>query len=88
MELHLPDDLRKRLVATSEQHLPLAYLTRQALRRALDAGEGWAEPIIPATNRPILLQLSTEERARLNIWISKTGVDEEVAVLSLIDTVV
>ena len=88
LELHLPDDLRKRLVASSEQHLPLAYLARQALRRALDMGDGWEQPVEPARNRPILLQLSTEERARLEMWTSTTGVDDEEAVLSLIDGVV
>ncbi len=41
MELRLPDELRKRLVSTSAQFLPLAYLARQALRRALDGEAGW-----------------------------------------------
>ncbi len=88
LELHLPDNLRKRLVASSEQYLPLAYLARQALRRALDQEKGWDTPVEPSRSRPILVQLSTEERARLEMWTSKTGVDDEVAVLSLIDGVV
>jgi hypothetical protein len=87
-EVHLPDGLRKRLVVSTEQHLPLAYLARQALRRALDAGQGWAEEVSPGSNRPILVQLSTEERARLDVWMKRSGVSEEVAVLSLISTVV
>jgi hypothetical protein len=88
LELHLPEELRKRLVASSQQHLPLAYLARQALRRALDAGTGWDTEVAPSRARPILLQLSAEERARLEMWTSKTGVDDEVAVLSLIGAAV
>ncbi|WP_040603987.1 hypothetical protein [Sagittula stellata] len=88
MELRLPDDLRKRLVSTSGQFLPLAYLARQALRRALDGEVGWEVDVNPGTARPILLQLSTEEQARLDIWISARGVNAEVAVLSLISAVV
>jgi hypothetical protein len=88
LELHLPEELRKRLVASSQQHLPLAYLARQALRRALDAGAGWDQEVSPGQNRPILIQLSAEERARLEMWVSNAGVDEEVAILSLIGSVV
>lgn len=88
MEVHLPEDLRKRLVVSTKEHLPLAYLTRQALRRALDSGAGWGEDVLPSSNRPILVQLTTEERARLDFWIEKKGVAAEVAILSLVATVV
>lgn len=88
LELRLPDELRKRLVRTSEQHLPLAYLARQALRRALDGGAGWDRDVLPGDARPILLQLSTEELARLDMHLSRTDVPLEVAVLSLIASVV
>ncbi|WP_425073231.1 hypothetical protein [Sagittula sp. S175] len=88
MELRLPDELRKRLVKTSQQHLPLAYLARQALRRALDTGEGWQTEVAPGGDRPILLQLSTEELARLEMWIASKDVPPETAVLSLISAVV
>lgn len=88
MELRLPDELRKRLVSTSGQYLPLAYLARQALRRALDGEAGWEVDVTPGNCRPILLQLSTEEQARLDIWMTARGVNAEVAVLSLISAVV
>lgn len=86
LELHLPDALRKRLVATTEQRLPLAYLVRQALRRAMDEGVTWDTDVAPGVDRPILLQLSTEERARLEMWTKARGVSDEVAILSLIST--
>ena len=88
LELHLPEDLRKRLVRMSDQHLPLAYLARQALRRALDGGQGWDRDVAPGEARPILLQLTTEERARLALWTAERDVPDEVAVLSLIGSVV
>ncbi|MBP0482712.1 hypothetical protein [Sagittula salina] len=88
VELCLPEDLRRRLVRTSEQHLPLAYLVRQALRRALDAGTGWQTDVLPGDARPILLQLSAEELARLEMHIRDHDVPAEVAVLSLISQVV
>lgn len=82
--LGLPEPLRKALVLQSEAHVPLAYLVRQTLRRALDAGLGWDREVGPGDRRPILVQLSCEERARLEMWISSKNVSEEVAVLSLI----
>lgn len=87
LELRLPEELRKRLVRISDQHLPLAYLARQALRRALDRGAGWQRVVQPGEARPILLQLSTEERARLDAWL-KDDLPEEVVILSLISEVV
>ncbi|MEQ5869591.1 hypothetical protein J4E08_06715 [Sagittula sp. NFXS13] len=88
LELHLPDDLRRRLVKTTQQHLPLAYLARQALRQAMDKGVQWQKEVRPGPARPILLQLSAEERARLDMWIARHDVLPEVAVLSLIGAVV
>ena len=83
--LGLPEPLRKVLVKQSDAHLPLAYLVRQTLRRALDAGLGWEETVSPGDRRPILVQLSCEERARLEMWITSKQVNEEEAVLSLIN---
>jgi hypothetical protein len=80
----LPETLRKSLVTQSDAHVPLAYLVRQTLRRALDAGLGWKDTVIPGDRRPILVQLSCEERARLDMWITSKDVTEEEAVLSLI----
>jgi hypothetical protein len=80
----LPENLRKSLVTQSHAHLSLAYLVRQALRRAMDAGLGWTETVSPSDRRPILVQLSCEERARLEMWIKSKDVSEEEAVLSLI----
>lgn len=82
--LGLPEPLRKVLVRQSEAHVPLAYLVRQTLRRALDAGLGWDKIVSPGDRRPILVQLSCEERARLDMWISSKQVTEEEAILSLI----
>lgn len=87
MELRLPDDLRLRLVATTDQHLPLAYLARQALRQAFERGHGWETAIQPGDSRPILLQLTTEEQAQLARWADQAD-SQEVAILSLIATVV
>jgi hypothetical protein len=84
--LHLPDELRKRLVEGSTARLPLAYLVRQALRQALDDGQGWEQEVGPGYARPILVQLSTEERARLEMWTTKYTVTDEIAILSLIST--
>lgn len=80
----LPDPLRKVLVRQTDAHVPLAYLVRQTLRRALDSGEGWTTTVPPGPKRPILVQLSCEERARLEMWTSDKNVSEEEAVLSLI----
>ncbi|WP_305969917.1 MULTISPECIES: hypothetical protein [unclassified Mameliella] len=82
--LGLPEPLRKALVRQSVAHIPLAYLVRQTLRRALDAGIGWDKTVTSGDRRPILVQLSCEERARLDMWISARKVSEEEAVLSLI----
>lgn len=84
--LGLPEAMRKVLVRQSEAHLPLAYLVRQTLRRALDAGLGWSETVSQGDRRPILVQLSCEERARLEMWVTSKQVTEEEAILSLIDT--
>ncbi|MCT4558226.1 MAG: hypothetical protein N4A61_09220 [Pelagimonas sp.] len=88
ISLHLPDELRKRIVETSTAHLPLAYLVRQTLRQAMDAGTGWEVEVAPGYARPILVQLSTEELARLAMWTAKHEVSDEVAILSLISTMV
>lgn len=82
--LGLPEPLRKALVRQSVAHVPLAYLVRQTLRRALDAGIGWEKTVSSGDRRPILVQLSCEERARLEMWISSRKASEEEAVLSLI----
>ena len=87
MELRLPDDLRLRLVATTDQHLPLAYLARQALRQAFEQGRGWETAIQPGASRPILLQLTTEEQAQLARWADQAD-SLEIAILSLISSVV
>ncbi|MGP6087680.1 hypothetical protein [Antarctobacter jejuensis] len=84
MNLALPEHLRKALVLQSSAHVPLAYLVRQTLRNALDAGQGWRETVGPGDRRPILLQLNCEERARLAMWTSAKKVSEEAAILSLI----
>lgn len=83
--LGLPEPLRKALVRQSVAHVPLAYLVRQTLRRAMDAGVGWEETVTQGDRRPILVQLSCEERARLEMWITSKQVTEEEAILSLID---
>ncbi|SMX38926.1 hypothetical protein [Maliponia aquimaris] len=83
--LGLPEALRKELVRQSEAHVPLAYLVRQTLRRAMDAGLDWAETVSQGDRRPILVQLSCEERARLEMWVTAKQVTEEEAILSLID---
>ncbi|CUH78655.1 hypothetical protein [Tropicibacter naphthalenivorans] len=88
MDLHLPDTLRKRLIATSGEALPLAYLVRQALRRAMDSSTGWEEDVTPAAGPPVQLQLTTEERARLDMWTTQRSVTPEVAILSLISATV
>lgn len=82
--LALPEGMRKALVKQSEAHVPLAYLVRQTLRRALDAGLGWEEAVAPGDRRPILVQLSCEERARLEMWMTAKQVNEEEAILSLV----
>ncbi|WP_323766945.1 hypothetical protein [Antarctobacter sp.] len=82
--LGLPESLRKGLVRQSNAHVPLAYLVRQTLRRALDAGTRWTKTVPPGDRRPILVQLSCEERARLEMWIGSRKVSEEEAVLTLI----
>ncbi len=86
LNLALPEPLRRALVQQSSAHVPLAYLVRQTLRRALDAGLGWQQVVGPGDRRPILLQLNCEERARLEMWIDAKKVSEETAVLSLIAT--
>lgn len=86
LNLALPEALRKALVQQSEAHVPLAYLVRQTLRRALDAGLGWQDQTGPGDRRPILLQLNCEERARLEMWTTAKKVSDETAVLSLIAT--
>lgn len=84
--LGLPEGLRKALVRQSEAHVPLAYLVRQTLRRAMDAELGWTETVSQGDRRPILVQLSCEERARLQMWTTSKQVTEEEAILSLIDS--
>ncbi|MBY6113536.1 hypothetical protein KUW09_03625 [Mameliella alba] len=85
--LGLPESLRKELVQQAVAHVPLAYLVRQTLRRALDAGIGWDKTVNSGDRRPILVQLSCEERARLEMWVASRKVSEEEAVLSLITAI-
>lgn len=84
LTLAIPEPMRKALVRTTAAHLPLAYLLRQSLRRALDAGLGWDEAVHPGGTRAILLQLSPEEQARLEMWLDARSVAPEVAILSLV----
>lgn len=85
LSLRLPEALRKELVKTTrDAHLPLAYLVRQVLRQALDGGLGWDDEVSPGTARPILLQLSVEDQARLEMRTGGKPVSTEVAVLSLV----
>lgn len=84
IELRLPESLRKQLEATTREKVPLAYLVRQALRRAMDQGLDWETPFDARDGVLISLQLSTEERARLERWTRAHDVPEDVAVLSLI----
>jgi hypothetical protein len=82
--LAVPEPMRVALLRTAPCQLPLAYLLRQGLRRALDAGLGWQQPVQPAGHRVVRLQLSAEEQARLALWDAARGVAPEVAVLSLV----
>ncbi|WP_121629268.1 hypothetical protein [Tropicibacter alexandrii] len=84
IELRLPEPLRRQLEATTREKVPLAYLVRQALRRAMDLGLDWDTPFDARDGTLISLQLSTEERARLERWTKAHDVSEEVAVLSLV----
>lgn len=84
LTLAIPEPMRNALVRTTIAHLPLAYLLRQTLRRALDSGLGWDEPVKPGGTRAILLQLSVEEQARLDMWLTTRDVPADVAILSLV----
>ena len=84
IELRLPETLRKQLESATREKVALAYLVRQALRRAMDQGLDWDTAYEARDGVLIALQLSTEERARLERWTKAHGVSEEVAVLSLV----
>ncbi|MEN9060526.1 hypothetical protein [Ponticoccus litoralis] len=84
LALAIPGPMRQALVRTTAAHLPLAYLLRQSLRRALDAGRGWETTVEPGGTRAILLQLSPEEQARLDMWRTARDVPADVAILSLV----
>lgn len=85
LEVRLPDALRLRLVASTDAHLPLSYLTRQVLRDALARGLTMGAHPAPGTARPILLQLSPDERRDLHRLAKAQAVTAEVAVLGLLD---
>ncbi|KUF12583.1 hypothetical protein [Pseudoponticoccus marisrubri] len=88
LTIRLPSTLRRALVRTTEARLSLAYLSRHALRQAFERGLAPDPPVEPGLSRPILLQLSPDERARLRMLAERHGLSEEVTVLSLIAAVV
>lgn len=81
----LPDALRLRLVASTNAHLPLSYLTRQTLREALARKLPISTVVSPGSARPILLQLSTQERSGLEQRIEAADLPAETVVLSLLN---
>lgn len=84
LPVHLPDGLRIRLVASTDAFLPLSYLARQVLRKALEQGAVPATAVQPGKARPILLQLSATERGRLTKVAETAELSLEVTVLSLL----
>lgn len=88
LELRLPEMLRKDLKSASDAYVPLAYLVRQLLIKAFREGHDWQDDVEPGATRPILLQLSPDERAHLTALAFAHDVSEEVAVLSLVRTLV
>ncbi len=87
LELRLTEPLRKALVARSTAHLPLAYLARQTLRQAFAEGVQCARPVAPGPVRPILLQLTPDERTELAARAEAAGMGPEEAALSLLAAV-
>lgn len=84
LEVRLPNALRRQLVATTNAHLPLGYLARQILRRAIAENPALTDPVSPGTSRPILVQLSVPERAAVETAARHMGATPEVALLTLI----
>lgn len=84
LTLRLTEPLRRALVRTSTAHLPLPYLVRQTLRRALAEDAPLTQQMAPGPLRPILLQLTADERSRIETLAKACGLSEEETVLSLL----
>lgn len=87
LDVRLPDRLRVALVASTNAHLPLSYLMRQMLRRAMASKTTLGDPVQPGTARPILVQLSDEERAAVDAYSAKAGITRECALLTAVWTI-
>lgn len=88
MPVRLPDDLRRRLVKMSPAHLPLSYLMRHAFRAALETNPDWESLVDPGSTRPIMIKLAPQERDALEAAAAARGISTEVALLSMVATVV
>lgn len=84
IEVRLPNRLRLDLVASTKAHVPLSYLMRQMLRRAMATEATLGDPVQPGNARPVLVQLSEAERAALDAYSAKAGITRESALLTVV----
>ena len=87
LTISVPDGLRRQLIAMSPANLPLGYLLRQSLLKALKSNLDWSEDVATGNSDPLLIPLSLDERMQLSERINGRNVSEEVAVLSLVTAV-
>ena len=80
----VPDGMRKQLLALSPANLPMAYLVRQSLLKALQQDIDWTVDTPTGSSEPLLIPLSLDERMLLSERINGRDVSEEVAALSLV----
>lgn len=85
LSVSVPDGLRKQLLDMSPANLPMAYLVRQSLLKALAEGLDWTTDVATGSSEPLQIPLSLEERMQLSERIAGRNVSEEVAALSLVD---
>ncbi|MGH1413893.1 MAG: hypothetical protein ACRBB0_10375 [Pelagimonas sp.] len=83
----VPDGMRKQLLAISPANLPMGYLVRQSLLKALKDDVDWVDEVATGSSEPLLIPLSLEERMQLSERIAGRETTEQVAVLSLVAVV-
>ncbi len=84
LAVHLPDELRLRLIEITPSWRPLPALMRQALVKGLDVP--CEDPVLVAQGqvRPVSLQLSRRELRKLHSFSAAHDIDAETAALTLI----
>ncbi|WP_299925415.1 hypothetical protein [uncultured Pelagimonas sp.] len=83
----VPDGMRRQLLAISPANLPMGYLVRQSLLKALKEDLDWVDEVATGSSEPLLIPLSLDERMQLSERINGRDTSEQVAVLSLVAVV-